>query len=90
VGSSLRQRAADAQFEAMVNESFLVLLPSLADFNLAKEFLGNHRSGLRAGDALHLAVARNNRAETIYSLDNTMLRAGKNLGLPMSTGIRVS
>ena len=83
-------RAADAQFETMVQESFVVLLPTAADFDLAKDLLGNHETGLRAGDALHLAIARNNRSEAIYSLDKTLLSAGRRLGLPVSTGIRLA
>ncbi|MBX9942500.1 MAG: type II toxin-antitoxin system VapC family toxin [Reyranella sp.] len=79
--------AADAQFEAIVAESFLVLLPDADDYNLAKEYLGHYRTGLRAGDALHLAIAHNRRMEAIYSLDKTLLAAGRTLGLPMSAGI---
>jgi predicted nucleic acid-binding protein len=80
-------READGQFEAVVRESFIVLLPSADDFDLAKEYLGSHRTGLRAGDALHLAVAKNHDGEAIYSLDRTLLRAGRILGLPVSMGI---
>ena len=83
-------RHADAQFETIVTESFVVLLPNADDFNLAKEYLGNHETGLRAGDALHLAIARNHRAEAIYSLDKTLLKARKVLGLPVSTGVRLT
>ena len=83
-------RSADAQFESMVRESFLVLLPNADDFDLAKAYLANHASGLRAGDALHLAVAKNRRGEVIYSLDKTLLKAGKVLGLPVRTGIRLA
>lgn len=81
---------ADARFEAMVDESFAVLLPNADDFSLAKEYLSHHETGLRAGDALHLAVAHNRRAEAIYSLDKTMVKAGKALGLPVGTGIRLA
>jgi uncharacterized protein len=80
---------ADAQFERMVEGSFLVLLPDADDFTLAKEFVGNYKSGLRAGDALHLAIARNHCAEAVYTLDKTMIKAGKILDLPVSTGIRL-
>ena len=38
------------------------------------------------GDALHLAIANNHRAETVYSLDKALLKAGKALGLPVSAG----
>ena len=54
---------AEARFEAMVEESFEVLLPNGDDFNLAKEYLGRFDTGLRAGDALHLAIAGNHWAE---------------------------
>ena len=81
---------ADARFEAMVDESFAVLLPNADDFGLTKRYLGKFETRLRAGDALHLAVANNHRAAVIYSLDKTLLRAGKMLGLPVSTGIRTS
>jgi hypothetical protein len=82
--------AADAQFESIVAESFVVLLPDADDFDLARKLLGNRASGLRAGDALHLAIAKNRRAAAIYSLDKTLLKAGKLLGLPVSAGVRAS
>jgi predicted nucleic acid-binding protein len=81
---------ADAQFEAMIAESFEVLLPQSVDFDLAKSFLARPKTGLRAGDALHLAIAANHRAEIILSLDQTLLKAGRALGLPVSAGIRVA
>jgi len=83
-------RSADAQFETMVRESFVVLLPNADDFDLAKAYLANHASGLRAGAALHLAVAKNRHCEAIYSLDKTLLKAGKLLGLPVRAGIRLA
>ena len=45
---------ADARFEAMIEESVVVLLPNADDFGLAKEYLGQHGIGLRAGDATAL------------------------------------
>jgi predicted nucleic acid-binding protein len=81
---------ADAQFEATIERSFTTLLPTADDFRRAREFLQKHKLGLRAGDALHLAIASNHRAETIYSLDKTMLKAGRSLGLPLSSGIRLA
>ena len=79
---------ADARFEAMVDESFSVFPPNADDFGLAKRYLGQFETRLRAGDALHLAVASNHRAAVIYSLDKTLLQAGKVLDLPVSMGIR--
>ena len=70
-----------------MDESFSVLLPNADDFSLAKRYLGRFETGLRAGDALHLAVANNHRAAVIYSLDKTLLKAGKIVDLPVSMGI---
>jgi predicted nucleic acid-binding protein len=81
---------ADARFEDMMGELFAVILPAADDFGLAKHYLGRLETGLRAGDALHLAIARNRGAEAIYSLDKVMIKAGKMLGLPISSGIRTN
>jgi len=79
---------ADARFEVMLDESFSVHLPNAEDYGLAKRYLGRFETGLRAGDALHLALAHNRHAAMIYSLDKTWLKAGKVLDLPVSMGIR--
>ena len=87
---SLDARAAleaDAKFETMVQRSFDLLLPSRNDFSLAKQYITRFETGLRAADALHLAIAGNHRARAIYSLDKTLLRAGRLLGLPVSAGV---
>ena len=78
---------ADARFEAMVDASFAVLLPNADDFGLAKRYLGKFNTGLRAGDALHLAIAGNRQAAAIYSLDKGLLMAGRLLDLPVSMEI---
>lgn len=81
-------READAFFENIVRDSFIVLLPGADDYALARRYLRAYETGLRAGDALHLAIAGNHQAAAIYSLDNKMIKAGKILGLPVSAGIR--
>jgi hypothetical protein len=80
-------RKVDREFEAIIEESFQVLKPEAADFERGKRLLLSASTGLRAGDALHLAIAENRGAEAIYSLDRTMIRAGAALGLPVSRGI---
>jgi predicted nucleic acid-binding protein len=81
-------KRADAQFDARLEGSFAVLLPNAEDFAMAKGYLRNYETGLRSGDALHLAVAHNRNARLIYTLDKTLLKAGKLLHLPVSAGIR--
>ena len=83
-------RGAGSRFETMIEESFVVLLPNREDFDRARDWLNRFETGLRAGDALHLAIARNYGANAIYSLDKSMIAAGKTLGLPASAGILVS
>lgn len=79
--------ALDRAFEDTLRRSFAVLTPAPADFDLARQFLNDYATGLRAGDALHLAIARNRDARAIYSLDKAFLKAGRHLGLPVSPGI---
>ncbi len=81
---------ADARFETMVEDSFVVILPNAGDFTTAKRYLSKFETGLRAGDALHLAIAANHGAGAIYSLDRGLLKAGKILDLPVSRGVAVA
>jgi len=81
-------RMVDTLLEDVILQSFVVLLPSGDDYERARYYLRNYETGLRAGDALHLAIAGNHRAKAIYSLDKTMIKAGKILGLPVSAGIK--
>jgi predicted nucleic acid-binding protein len=80
---------ADAQFAEATAESFVILLPTADDFDVAGKFLRRYKTGLRAGDALHLAIASNNRATAVYSLDKAFLAAGRRLGLKVRAGIRI-
>lgn len=77
----------DALFEDVIRQSFVVWSLRDEDYALARRYLRRYETGLRAGDALHLAIAGNRGAEVIYSLDKGMIKAGKALGLPMSRGI---
>ncbi len=68
----------------MLSDSFAVLLPDRRDFTTAREWLCRFDTSLRAGDALHLAIAANHGAEAILSLDKRMIASGKKLALPTS------
>jgi predicted nucleic acid-binding protein len=78
----------DHQFDAIAASSFLILVPNAGDLELSKQFLRRYDIGLRAGDALHLAIASNHSARAIYSLDRGLVKAGQLLGLPAATGLR--
>jgi predicted nucleic acid-binding protein len=80
-------REVATEFDTLMKDSFTLLLPTVEDFDRAQEYLGHHHAGLRAGDALHLAIARNHHCEAVHTLDKTMLKAGRQLGLSVSAGI---
>jgi uncharacterized protein len=79
---------AIAQFDELVAESFQVLVPAVADYELAKAYIQNFATKLRAGDALHLAVASNQGAECLHTLDEGLLNAARLLKVPASRGIK--
>lgn len=74
----------------LIKDSFHVLLPGRDDVDGVREWLDHFETGLRAGGALHLAMAGNRGAKAAYSLDRTMISAGRTLGLPTSAGTVVS
>lgn len=79
---SLEQRAAAlAMFNKLVAESFTLLGVTGGQFRAAAKFADQHRLGLRAGDALHLAVAAEHGA-TAFTLDQRLAEAGPALGVP--------
>ncbi len=79
---SLEQRAAAlAMFNKLVAESFTVLGVTAGQFRTAAKFADQHGLGLRAGDALHLAIAAE-RGATVHTLDQRLADAGPALGVP--------
>jgi hypothetical protein len=86
--SAAEAEAVSREFERMLSESFDLLAPSGADFVAATRYLELRKTGLRSGDALHLAIAVNHGASKILTLDAGFIGAGKQLKLPVSRGIR--
>jgi predicted nucleic acid-binding protein len=79
---------AIGQFDELVADSFQVLAPGVADYELAKAYIQHFATKLRAGDALHLAIAHNNGAKTFYTLDEGLLNAARLLKVHASRGIK--
>ena len=73
--------SALALFNQMVAESFTVLAVIAGHFRVAAKFVDHHGFDLRAGDALHLAVAAEYGA-TYCTLDLRLAGAGPDLGVP--------
>ena len=84
--SAAEAEAVRHELRTILNESFRLLMPGAADFAAAIRFLEMPRTGLRAGDALHLAIAANHGAKKIWSLDQGFIKAGKQLKLPVAAG----
>ena len=79
---SLEQRAAAlAMFNKLVAESFTVLGVTGRQIRVAAKFADHHALGLRAGDALHLAIASEHGA-TVHTLDQRLAGAGPAFGVP--------
>lgn len=81
-------RECSMRFDAFLEQSFTILLPSLADYHCCWSFLTRFDNTLRAGDALHLAIADNKKCEKLYTLDIGLLQAGVLLDIPVSRGIK--
>lgn len=77
----LEQRAAVlSAFNRLATESFNVLEVSGRHFRAAARFVDQHALGLRAGDALHLAIASEHGA-TVQTLDQRLAAAAPSLGI---------
>jgi len=76
-----RHRAdAHALFNRLTEESFGLLPITGAHFRTAARLADRHETGLRAGDALHLAIAFDHGA-TLCTLDRPLAAAGQELGV---------
>jgi len=79
---TLEQRAAGlAVFHKLVAESLTVLPVTGRHFRAAAQHADQHTLGLRAGDALHLAIASEAGA-IVQTLDRKLAQAGPSLGIP--------
>jgi predicted nucleic acid-binding protein len=70
-----------AVFAKLVERSLTVLPVSSADFRAAARLVDHYQTGLRAGDALHLATCAKHGARMI-TLDKTLAVAAITLGIP--------
>ena len=73
--------AANRQFERLLQSTVELRSLDRARFHQAAELLQDPSLGLRAGDALHLAVALHSRCRWLASFDRRMLQAAAVLGL---------
>jgi len=79
IGAAHRADAM-AAFARLAADSFTVVPVSRLQFRTAARFADQHTLGLRAGDALHLAVCADLGA-TLCTLDQRLSHAGSALGV---------
>jgi len=68
-------------FQRDAAQSYTVFTITTADFALAAKFLQQWETGLRAGDALHLAIARSRTVGNLPSLDFGLIDAAQRFGI---------
>ena len=84
---SLEQmEAVIRSFKEDAAQSYTVFTVRTVDFILAAEFIQQWETGLRAGDALHLAIASNRSVENLLSLDRGLIDAVRKLNIPSDSG----
>jgi uncharacterized protein len=69
-----------ATFTRLATDSFTAMPVARLDFRTAVRIADQHAMGLRAGDALHLAICAN-RGATLCTLDRRLGDAGSALGI---------
>ena len=73
-------------FEADCSDTYTILKVSSLDFQLATSLLRQDKTTLRAGDALHLAIARNRQVQSFLTLDKALTTTAQAFGLAVSNG----
>jgi hypothetical protein len=76
-------RRALADYYEAVEPGLQVVTPSREDYILAADYLQAFTSGLRSGDALHLAVAANRQVARLLTLDKGFIEATQGTALPV-------
>jgi uncharacterized protein len=82
LSESLARRALADYYRAL-EPGLSVITPTREDYILAADYLQDLKSGLRSGDALHLAIAVNQKATRFLTLDKTFIEAAREVSLPV-------
>ena len=78
-------KQAMARVHEFARRHCVIAVPGREEFRRAAELAGDDTSKLRAGDALHLAIAASLNAQGILCLDDTMIESAKSLGMKVVT-----
>ncbi|HEX9212094.1 MAG TPA: type II toxin-antitoxin system VapC family toxin [Bradyrhizobium sp.] len=80
-----RAKQATARVREFTQKHCTVAVPGREEFRRAAELAGDDALKLRAGDALHLAVAGSLNVQGILCLDEAMIESAKALGMGVVT-----
>lgn len=75
-------------FHKWASKAFVTIDPTRADFDRAALMLGDFAMGLRAPDALHLAIVANRQELTLVTFDASLSAAARKLGIAVQTTLR--
>lgn len=78
-------KKATTQMVEFVRKHCTVALPGREEFRRAAELARDPTLSLRAGDALHLAIAKSLNTQGILCLDQAMIESAKSLGMNVAT-----
>lgn len=79
IGTADRAEVLSA-FARLVDESLEVWPVTRGNYRTAARFADQHAAGLRAGDALHLAISAE-RGAPVCTLDRAMITAARTIGV---------
>jgi hypothetical protein len=74
-------RQATTRVHEFADKHCMVAVPGREEFRRAAEWVGDAALKLRAGDALHLAIASSLGVQGILCLDEAMVESAKSLGM---------
>src|SRR3989338_3280294 len=78
-------KQASARVREFARKHCTVAVPGREEFRRAAELAGDDSLKLRAGDALHLAIAASLSAQGILCLDEAMIASARSLGMHVVT-----
>ncbi len=79
--SATLAKQATSRVREFAQKNCTVVVPGREEFRRAAELAGDDSLKLRAGDALHLAIAASLGAKGVLCLDNEMVASAKSLGM---------
>jgi hypothetical protein len=77
-------KQAAARMREFTEKHCTIAVPGREQFRRAAELAGDDALKLRAGDALHLAIAESLKTQAIVCLDHAMIESAKLLGMAVA------